>query len=85
MAAGAVAGAAVAGAATTAAAAGVAASASGYYPIGATYAALPAGGLLMLMRYLIRLAGLVSVGKWSAMLRGMRATTNRPGLIEPAQ
>jgi len=38
------------------------------FPMWIYYAALPAGGLLMSMRYLIRLAGLVSAGKWSAML-----------------
>jgi len=38
------------------------------FPMWIYYAALPAGGLLMSMRYLIRLAGLVSAGKWSTML-----------------
>ena len=44
------------------------------------YAALPAGGLLMLMRYLIRLAGLVSVGKWSAMLPRHAGDHESPGI-----
>jgi C4-dicarboxylate transporter DctQ subunit len=38
------------------------------FPMWVYYAALPAGGLLMSLRYLIRLAGLVSTRTWSAML-----------------
>jgi C4-dicarboxylate transporter DctQ subunit len=38
------------------------------FPMWMYYAALPAGGLLMSLRYLIRLAALVSARKWNAML-----------------
>jgi len=38
------------------------------FPMWVYYAALPAGGLLMSLRYLIRLAGLLSTRRWSAML-----------------
>src|SRR5215467_3972347 len=38
------------------------------FPMWVYYAALPAGGLLMSLRYLIRFAGLVSAHRWSAML-----------------
>jgi C4-dicarboxylate transporter DctQ subunit len=50
------------------------------FPMWIYYAALPAGGLLMLMRYLIRLAGLVSAGKWSAMLPRHAGDHESPGI-----
>src|SRR5215470_3719352 len=38
------------------------------FPMWIYYAALPAGGVLMLMRYVIRLAGLVAASTWSSIL-----------------
>ena len=38
------------------------------FPMWAYYASLPAGGFLMSVRYVIRLAGLVAASHWRAML-----------------
>jgi C4-dicarboxylate transporter, DctQ subunit len=52
------------------------------FPMWIYYAALPAGALLMSLRYLIRLAALVSARKWSAMLP-RHAGGHESGSIEP--
>ena len=48
------------------------------------YAALPAGGLLMLVRYVIRLAGLAGRPAWRAMLPQHPGGHELPASIEPA-
>jgi C4-dicarboxylate transporter, DctQ subunit len=50
------------------------------FPMWIYYAALPAGGLLMSLRYLIRLAGLVSARNWSALLPRHVGGHESPGL-----
>jgi len=55
------------------------------FPMWIYYAALPAGGLLMSLRYLIRLAGLFSAQEWSAMLPRHAGGHESPGAIEAAR
>ena len=50
------------------------------FPMWIYYAALPVGGLLMSMRYFIRLAGLVSSRRWSAMLPRGAGGYESPGI-----
>jgi C4-dicarboxylate transporter, DctQ subunit len=50
------------------------------FPMWVYYAALPAGGLLMSLRYLIRLAGLISARRWSAMLPRHAGGHESPGI-----
>jgi C4-dicarboxylate transporter, DctQ subunit len=50
------------------------------FPMWVYYAALPAGGLLMSLRYLIRLAGLVSARTWSTMLPRHAGGHESPGI-----
>lgn len=50
------------------------------FPMWIYYAALPAGGLLMSLRYLIRLAGLLSARTWSAVLPRHAGGHESPGI-----
>ena len=54
------------------------------FPMWIYYAALPAGGLLMLIRYVIRLVGMVAMRPRAPCLRAVRAAMNCPASIEPA-
>jgi TRAP-type C4-dicarboxylate transport system permease small subunit len=55
------------------------------FPMWIYYAALPTGGVLMLMRYIIRLAGLVATSRWNAMLPQHAGARELPQISEPAQ
>jgi len=55
------------------------------FPMWIYYAALPVGGVLMLMRYVIRLAGLVAAPTWSAILPQHAGTHELPLGNEPAE
>ena len=50
------------------------------FPMWIYYAALPAAGLLMSLRYVIRLFGLVCSREWSAMLPRHAGGHQSPGL-----
>jgi len=53
------------------------------FPMWLYYAALPAGSALMLVRYVMRLAGLVGTSRWRAMLPRHPGAAERPGIEEP--
>jgi C4-dicarboxylate transporter, DctQ subunit len=55
------------------------------FPMWIYYAALPAGGVLMLVRYLIRLAGLLAPRRWSAMLPQHPGAREFPVRDKPVQ
>ncbi len=55
------------------------------FPMWVYYAALPAGGVLMLLRYAIRLADLLATSRWQAMLRRRPGAHELPGLGETAR
>jgi C4-dicarboxylate transporter DctQ subunit len=55
------------------------------FPMWIYYAALPAGGALMLTRYLIRLTGLLATQRWNAMLPQHPGARELPVGGEPAQ
>ena len=50
------------------------------FPMWIYYAALPAGGLLMSIRYVIRLVGLVATSAWQAMLPRHPGSHDLPGI-----
>jgi C4-dicarboxylate transporter, DctQ subunit len=55
------------------------------FPMWIYYAALPTGGVLMLVRYIIRLAGLVAKSNWRAMLPQHAGAHELPEISEPAK
>src|SRR5215831_10386415 len=55
------------------------------FPMWIYYAALPAGGALMSLRYAIRLVGLVAARRWGAMIPQHPGARELPVGSEPAQ
>jgi len=55
------------------------------FPMWIYYAALPAGGALMLLRYTIRLVGLVATSNWHSLIPQHAAAHELPQLREAAE
>jgi C4-dicarboxylate transporter DctQ subunit len=55
------------------------------FPMWIYYAALPSGGVLMLMRYVIRLVGLVAAADWKGLLPQHAGAHALPEISEPAE
>ena len=55
------------------------------FPMWIYYAALPAGGALMLARYLIRLTGLLTARRWTVMIPQHPGARELPVGSQPAQ